>query len=48
MVFSDRCSAFVESSFFPQAYWGVGVSLVYMLVFTAVSLFILSRRNLVI
>jgi len=47
-VFSDRCSAFTESSFYPQAYYGVGVSMIYMLVFASVSSFILSRRNLVV
>lgn len=47
-VFSDRCSAFVDAQFVPEAYWGIGISLLYMMVFTGVSLFILSRRNLVV
>ena len=47
-VFSDRCSAFLESQFLPDAYWGSAISVVYILVFTCFSLFILSRRNLVV
>lgn len=45
-IFSDRCNAF-DSSFLPQGYWGIGVSLVYILIFSGVGLFILGRRNIV-
>ncbi len=44
-VYTDRCNAF-EPSFLPDAYWGIGVSLIFITLFTSLSLFILGRRNL--
>ena len=45
-VFNDRCNAW-ETSFLPDAYWGMGLSFVYILLFSSMALFILGRRNLV-
>jgi ABC-2 type transport system permease protein len=45
-IFNDRCNAF-DASFIPSAYWGTGISLGYIIVFTSISLFILGRRNIV-
>ena len=45
-VFNDRCNGF-ESSFLPEAWWGIGISLAYIVVFGALTLYIMGRRNLV-
>lgn len=44
-VYTDRCNAF-NPSFLPDAYWGIGVSLAFILLFSSLSLFIFGRRNL--
>ena len=45
-VYNDRCNAF-DVSFFPDAYWAIGIPLIYIAAFASISLFILGRRNLV-
>lgn len=45
-VFNDRCNGF-DAAFLPDAWWGVGISLAYIILFGALSLFIMGRRNLV-
>lgn len=45
-VFSDRCNAF-EASFIPEAYWGIAVPILYIIVFSSLSLYVMGRRNLV-
>ena len=36
-VYTDRCNAF-NPSFLPDAYWGIGVSLAFILLFSSLSL----------
>lgn len=45
-VFNDHCHGF-EAAFTPGAYWGIGVPLLYITLFSALTLFIMGRRNLV-
>ncbi|MFP6581932.1 MAG: ABC transporter permease subunit [Candidatus Hydrogenedentota bacterium] len=45
-VFSDRCNAF-PASFVPDAYWGIAVPVLYIVIFSGLTLYIIGRRNLV-